>query len=239
MISNQTDCIPKVLFLHIQKTAGTSILQYARSKYNDSMITHGDCLNMDIEEISNLAFVSGHFGFNYCERLIKARYSFTFLRNPIERILSLYYFCRNQSECSFPIYRLAQKLDLEQFLQAGFEPGRIKSHIWNHQTWMLACGRDNALGLEIEDFNSKQLLEGAISNLKKFSYVGFVESFDNDISAIASELGLHVSEKEINVNATNNRPKVNDLSLSISNLLRELTVLDQKLYNYWWNTVNN
>jgi len=207
MKSNQL--YPEVLFIHIQKTAGTSILEYARSKYHDNMVTHGDFLNMDMDQIHKTAFVSGHFGFDYIESLLKYRYSFTFLRDPIERILSLYYFCRHQPKSEFPIYRFAQELDLEKFLQAGFEPGRIKSHIWNHQTWMLACGRNNTSGLEIEKFNSKQLLDRAIINLGKLSHVGFVESFDNDLSEIVRELGLHNPEKKISVNVTKNHVELN------------------------------
>jgi len=229
---------PKVFFLHIQKTAGTSVLHLASTKYKESMITHGDYQNMDTRKVSKLAFVAGHFGFNYNEGLLNSRYSFTFLRNPVERILSLYYFCRNQTECDFPIYRLAQQLTLEQFLKEGFEPGRIKSHIWNHQTWMLACGRDNARLLEIEDFDSDQLLDDAMINLKKFSHVGFVESFSKDINVISNALGLHVYDNNMATNVTNDRPKADDLSSSTIDLLYELTALDQELYNHWWGKAN-
>jgi hypothetical protein len=85
------------VFLHIQKTAGTSVQEMARQAYgNDNVISHGDYERLGLEECKSIPFVSGHFGFAFAEALMPGRYSFTFLRNPFDRLVSLYRFCRTR-----------------------------------------------------------------------------------------------------------------------------------------------
>jgi len=147
------------LFLHIQKTAGTSIIQMAAKYYgNDNVVTHGDYLtltatpdshilypsiNLNLEKFQNIQFISGHFGFDFAQQFRSDRFMFTFLRNPVERILSYYYFCRNRDPGEYNIYKLAQTLTLEKFLQLGFSEPIIKACIWNNQAWQLAHGYGN------------------------------------------------------------------------------------------------
>ena len=95
--------IKPALFLHIQKTAGSPIVRLARlSLSSDEVMSHGDYLNGrtddELETIVNargkapsdfkdFPFVSGHFGFDFARQIMDERFSLTFLRNPIERVL--------------------------------------------------------------------------------------------------------------------------------------------------------
>ena len=99
--------ISPALFLHIQKTAGTSIIDLARPHYGLSMTSHGDCWGYPPQYFDNTPFVSGHIGYDYARHIMESRYSFTILRDPIERVLSMYYFCRKQKSTEFDIYRAA------------------------------------------------------------------------------------------------------------------------------------
>jgi len=65
------------LFLHIQKTAGTSIVEYAK-RYYPSIISHADFLNHKPEEFSEVQFISGHFGYEFTKYHMPNRYSFVF-----------------------------------------------------------------------------------------------------------------------------------------------------------------
>ncbi|MGH8247611.1 MAG: sulfotransferase family 2 domain-containing protein, partial [Gammaproteobacteria bacterium] len=109
--------IPAV-FLHIQKTAGTAITDIVLPYYWGSIIRHGEYRGRSVESLMNLQFVSGHFGYEYARPLIRSRYSFTFLRDPVERILSFYYFCRTLNSNQFPVFQTARELDLTDFLRA-------------------------------------------------------------------------------------------------------------------------
>ena len=229
-----TDSIvqPKsAVFLHIQKTAGTSIVNAARRYYGESMTSHGDFWGHRPEEFTDTRFVSGHFGYNFAKSLIPSRYSFVFLRNPVERILSFYYFCRTRDPDEFPAYRAASELDLEGFLEAGFTDPMIRFQIWNNQVWQLAYGYYKPNQRQIEDFEPEHLLALATLHMNELSYVGFTETFSEDRIAIMKALGLPLMEESEVVNNNPGRPTADDVSSKVVELLGQLTNLDQLLYD--------
>ena len=64
------------LFLHIQKTAGSSIVHYARlSLSSDKVMSHGDYLKGGFRrgklpgDFKDCTFVSGHFGFDFARQM--------------------------------------------------------------------------------------------------------------------------------------------------------------------------
>jgi sulfotransferase famil protein len=255
MIFNRKPNFKRPLFLHIQKTAGSSIVRLARSEYgSNEVVSHGDflegCTVQDLDEIvnskgrepeffSNKTFVSGHFGYEYAKVLMPDRYSFTFLRDPVERILSYYYFCLTRDPQQYEIYALTQKLTLDEFLELGFEHPGVKACIWNNQAWQLACGYGNSDGRGISSFSSEEILKLAVRHLKDFSYIGFTETFEEDRDNIFEDIGMEVPKKKIVANANPGRPIAKDLPYSTLNLLDELTRLDKVLYKKAWALKNS
>jgi len=220
------------LFMHIQKTAGTSIVNIARQYYGASVMSHGDFTGMTPESCKKTLFVSGHFGFSFAERIIASRYSFTFLRDPVERILSFYYFCRSRDPKELPIYKKAHDLDLVRFLHQAFDDELIRSRIHNSQVWRLASGPYS--GNRVDDMPFDEMLDLAIEHLNMFSHIGFTESFDEDKKIILAGLDLPESNENIRANVTENRPVLSDLEVDVRDLLLELTKFDSKLYKYAW-----
>lgn len=225
--------MPKpALFLHIQKTAGTSIQGAARKVYgNDQVVSHADCFTLGIEKCAKRAFVSGHFGFEFARPLMEGRYSFTFLRDPVERLISFYAFCLTRDPNEFPLYKVAQEAaDLEAFLLACLHTERDK--VWNHQTWQLAYGWGAQLTLgrqrRIDEFNPGDLLDTAKRNLATLDCVGMVETFDNAAAKIMAD--LEWGEQEIGkANASPRKPALDSLPASTRSLLLEMTELDREL----------
>ena len=127
MTNNATPVRRPAIFMHIQKTAGTSITEAVRPHYQNDIVSHGDYLKHDTASLKNIRFISGHFGFEYARQFMDGRYSFTFLRDPVERILSLYYFSRTRDPAEFPIYRVAHEMDLAGYLRAGFDRNDVKT----------------------------------------------------------------------------------------------------------------
>src|SRR5678815_920877 len=97
------------IFMHTQKTAGTTMTEAVRRHYRSDFVSHGDYLKRDAASLKKTTFISGHFGFEYSRQFMDGRYSFTFLRDPVERILSLYYFSRTRNPAEYPIYRAAHE----------------------------------------------------------------------------------------------------------------------------------
>lgn len=238
------------IFVHIQKTAGTSIVNLARQHYHQKhIISHGDYLEkanhfasnqdfrMDEKIISNLRnvrFLSGHFGHDFAKPFMHERYSFTFLRDPIERVLSFYYFCKNRDANEFEMYRLCQQLPLNEFLKMGLEQSEVSSFIWNNQVWQLACGFGNPENRGLSSFKPKELLDLSVRHLDDYSYIGFAETFENDSDKIFEDLGVVLPKERITSNANPGRPTAKDLPRSTLDLLEQLTSLDQILYEKAW-----
>jgi len=236
--------LKKALFLHTQKTAGTSIIQMARLNYgNENVISHNQYLDVDAGKFNELKFISGHFGHDFMKDKKEGRYSFTFLRDPVERLLSLYSFCRSRTTEEFGMYILAKQLDVEHFLLAGegwSDQHRVgfKETVWNHQTWQLCHGwsRDvNDPGrATILDFSEEDLIERAVANLLEFDYVGFAETFDADVAHIVKNLGMAHAGPPPKVNVSEARINLSDLTWPTIKRLNEFTALDKEVYRRAW-----
>jgi hypothetical protein len=221
--------------LHIPKTAGTSVVDQAVVHYGEQNVcSHGDYLGKTPSELAEVPFVSGHFGYDFASRLMGSRYSFTFLRNPAERLLSFYFFCRTRDPEEFEVYRLAQQLDLDSFLGRAFEVPLSKAYLWNNQAWQLAHGYGKLDGRSIVGFDPEEILELAKNHLPEFDYVGFTETFDRDRETIFRHLGIRSADRPWRSNVLGARPMVEDLPASTRRLLERLTELDRELYEHAW-----
>lgn len=194
------------VFLHIQKTAGTTIIELARTAYGiHNVLSHDDYLKginscsltgeVKVDEkvlhgFHNIPFLSGHFGYGFAKRYMPGRYSFTFLRHPIERILSFYSFCRKSDPKQFELYKLSQKTTLNEFLRTGLVDPEIKQFIWNNQVWQLAGGFGDVGTRPLSSFEGIELLELASKHIDEFCYIGFVETFEADRDRILKDLGI-------------------------------------------------
>ena len=90
----------KIIFIHIAKTGGTSIVEYFQDKLPPGEFSsHGDFISITENPplpnnyVGEKRFISGHFGFDYVKDYLQNAYSFTILRDPLSRILSFYKFC--------------------------------------------------------------------------------------------------------------------------------------------------
>ncbi|MEJ6781968.1 sulfotransferase family 2 domain-containing protein [Aminobacter sp. Piv2-1] len=227
----------RALFLHTQKTAGTSIQQIARDLYGAVNVTsHAGYEELGVSGCQRIDFVSGHFGYEFAEPLMSGRYSFTFLRDPIERILSLYSFSAGRPAGESPFYDVAREEGLEAFLRLAHRPEPIyREMFWNHQTWQLAYGRGAEFAGKsarvLDEFDGADMLAMAKRHLSRFNFVGLVEQFDEDAATIFRALGAERVQMT-RANASANRPGPDSLPLSTMDLLHEMTDLDMELYRY-------
>jgi Sulfotransferase family len=240
------------VFLHLQKTAGTSIVNVARQFYgNGNVISHGDFMSGTDQlaaadkvgqpdpvqsRFGDILFISGHFGYDFTKRFMANRYSFTFLRDPVERVLSAYYYYKKCDPNKFKHYETAQCLPLDEFLGLAFTDPVIKALLWNYQVSQLAVGWS-----AVDNFalNDSRLLELALQHLDEFSYVGFTETYKKDQDNILKAIGITMPVGNHKSNANPGRPLFDGLPQSSKNLLLELTVLDRQLYETAWAKYNS
>lgn len=211
----------------------------ARSYGTENVIGHASHEQLGVEGCRNLAFVSGHFGIEFAKPLMAGRFSFTFLRDPIERLLSLYAFSAGRPPGESPFYDTAREQGLEAFLrQAFFAEEVYRGMFWHHQTWQLAYGRNADLAgkpaLGVDDMDPQKMLSLAKQNLDAFDYVGLVDTFAEDARKIFEFLGCSGDHTVPIANVSTNRIDRRELPPSAMRLLKKISGVDQELYWYAW-----
>jgi hypothetical protein len=222
-----------VIFLHIPKTAGSTLNSIITRQYREKDIYSIDTKRVieSMEEfkyfpqhqLEKIKLLKGHMYFGLHEYLPMPSTYITILREPIDRVLSTYYYVMRQKNHNH--YEIAnQTQDIKNYILKA-EPKQFD----NGQTRLLA-GMD-AIPVEFGNC-SNQMLEAAKNNLKKhFSVVGTTERFDETLILIKQKLGWHLP-LYAKKNVTNKRPKKKQISQDILDTIVELNQLDLELYKY-------
>jgi len=218
-----------IIFLHIHKTAGTTLHTILDRQYQPQEVYVIDADGHNLDHFANLSqqrrdavrLLKGHMDFGLHEFLRLPYTYFTFLRRPIERVISHYYFIRRTP--SHPHYHLARRLNLRQFVES--ETNKL---MVNGQTRILAGGYPHYR------FGSKknELLERAKRNLRQhFAVVGLMEQFDESLLLLKKTFGWrHILYMRQNVSVS--RPRRDDLPPDTLALLRKVNEVDSALYEY-------
>jgi len=177
-----------------------------------------------------MALVAGHFGYGYAAQYIKGRVSFTFLREPRERIVSFYNYCRLHKDESAPIYQLTQNVSLDQFLDLGHRDNLVRDYIYNHQTWQLASGWGNPSGMTLSEYNDSAMLGAALSNIRQLSLIGIVDNFYSDFRLLLKMLNLPLFGSRVWRNKSAFGSSIKSLPSGTRSRLDSLVELDDALY---------
>ena len=87
----------KIIFLHIPKAAGTTLIHIAKSQYPDGVLHYNTVIdNFDVIQpfINNpfIYFICGHFPYGFHYHVNTPTTYVTLLRNPVSRIVSEYHY---------------------------------------------------------------------------------------------------------------------------------------------------
>lgn len=184
---------------------------------------------------------AGHFGFGLAEYVGRPLWTFTFLRDPVELVLSAHgHLLRDASS---PLHAEARGRTLLEFL-------RDYPVLHEPQTRWLAREVDGvrmkrcrtaseANGLVLEaigrtvDWMGRDpagLLERAVERALALGFVGFVEGLDDGIARVARVLGRSVRPVGPRLNVHSGRRRIEDLSAEERDAVDAATRLDQQLY---------
>ncbi len=229
----------RVIFLHIAKTAGTSIVQFFRDRMPSELITsHGEFLQFSgtqeerVDQLKKYQFLSGHFGYRDIAPLLEESYSFTFLRDPVDRVMSLYKFFQwPKSVQDIPVAGVAKELGLEGFLTSTLP--EVNEMLDNQQTWQLARSYWQEDREALKHLSNDELLTLAKAHLEQFDLVGVTETFDADFGRVLRHLGIDepVPEERGWFRSTSPITR-HELSPSVLASLQERLALDYALVDY-------
>ena len=227
---------PKILFIHIAKTAGSSVVEFFRSRLPPgAVLSHGDFMQYSASGplpehvFTKYQFISGHLGYQHLAPYLHRAYSFTFLRDPVERALSLYKFCLHPDmQRRFAVARAARNLGVDGFMTSRLP--EVVEILDNQQTWQLASMYWQADRGCLAEYPDAEILARANKHLGKLSRVGLTETFDSDFQLILSD--LRISGSPVHVLPTWEPLRPEQLAPGSLQALRERSQLDYQLYDF-------
>ena len=221
-----------VIFLHLPKTAGTTLHRILDREYPGSAVfTIGVDAHADIEqfyelpeaELEQVQLLRGHMPFGLHEHLPQAARYFTMLRDPIERVISNYYYIRRSPEHYLYPTLQATGWDLAALLHS-----QLPVMLDNGQTRLLS-GVWGDVGYGKMDESHLALAQRHLRDY--FAVVGLQEQFDSSLLLMQKAFGWRRIEYQKR-NVTRNRPAQETLSAETLAAIREANLLDLQLYEY-------
>ena len=208
---------PPVTFLHLEKTAGMSIVAALAAQFHPLQIDadlrrafppHVLCPLPPflLARVRRCALVWGHYDLPSIRRLGPGRFTFTLLRDPEARIVSLYRYWRGQAALDLgwngmnaPVLA-AQRLTLAEFL-ATDDPV-IRDYIDNFYVRRLTGQYASLNAVDPLAADPQYWLDQALAALDTLDFVGLTEDSDGALSVLAERLDFAAPARAPRVNVT-------------------------------------
>lgn len=204
-----TNCI----FIHIPKTGGTTINTAISNTYWQDKPNEFYRHILD-DKTSNSGDIFDH----QTNEKYRGRDLFMMVRNPIDRMVSEYFFIKERKE--FIDLLKPKPLNFQEYLECK-------------QTQNYMVGFLKGRRMYDRQLVSEGDLNDVISSIEKLDIkVGIFEHYNDSLAYLSEKLELKLP-KELNVKrVTLKRPTVNELDVETIELIMRTNSLDFKLYNY-------
>lgn len=224
-ISNHMVLKDKYFFLHIPKTAGTSLKMLLMEQFHKDDIfpaqTNEQMAKIEADDIPNYKLFIGHHGYQFIDHFAPFRPQLiTMLRDPINRVISDYYFARQRPDRD-PII-----LECPTF-EAYLSHPHIQNRIFNNQSQhLLGVGYNDFLELDFDD-----CYDTITQRLDDMEFVGITERFPESLLLLAHTFDWNIS-KEIRRNVSVNRSDIEEIDTQLIDVVRQKNELDYRVYDY-------
>jgi hypothetical protein len=241
------------VFVHIPKTAGTSVRLLFESNHKRQQllrvypipnnrpwsVTREELVAMPAEELADVEVVFGHLPFGIHRRLPRPCRYVTVIRHPVDRVVSHYYHhVRRVAQgrpADVPIDKaVAAGLSLAAFARGEIPNFNAKSPraappSRNLMTRLLSSSFPTGAGGP----DDPVLLEQAKRNLAEhFLLIGVTEHLPGFVKLLGRELGWSDSGNLQRANTNPNRPTVESLDPETVEVIRQHNQLDLALYEH-------
>lgn len=214
-----------VIFLHVPKTAGTTLNRLIEWEYPVREMYSVDPVlfkwsgahlrKLPASRLRKIRMFKGHMLFGLHEILPQPATYITVLREPVDRVLSAYYFMR-----TYKLHPLYWKMRRENWTLDDFIH---RSQRTNVQSKIIA-------GAEYEKPCTEEIAARALANIDQhFSVVGLSERFEESLALMKLRYGWKLSSYS-SFNITRSRPKKRDLPQATLDLIVQKNSFDVTLY---------
>jgi hypothetical protein len=198
--------VNRIFFFHVGKVGGTSLVSVLQSLYDPAEICpRPEKRVWDAEfaaEARRYKLITGHFDVDFMREVGEPGITLCMLRNPYERIRSLYDFWRSFTWRSIdeglpPIngQRFAKLVTFHEFVLAG--NAFIRKRVWNAATRQLLGKRYQAL-----EKNQERAALEAFEVLKSLHWFGISEFSDESLRRLAPILKISAPRDMPRLNQT-------------------------------------
>jgi len=224
-----------LIFLHIPKAAGSTLNQIIQRQYGPEAAFSVYVGDEEIRGVVNqlpaerkrlLRVLGGHMSFGLHELLPQPSTYMTILREPVDRLISFFYYVLRSPDNDHHHLVTSRQLTLKEYILSGMLPD-------NGQTRRLAGIDQPSRRAPLNDPPcSTDHLQIAKRNLQKyFAVVGLSERFDETLLLLKRTLGWR-TPFYVKTNVTRDRLSREDIPEDTLRVLREHTALDVELYEY-------
>jgi hypothetical protein len=214
-----------VIFLHLPKTAGTTLNRLIEWEYPLSEMYSVDPVffewsaarlhRLSAERLRRTRMFKGHMVFGLHKVLPQPATYITVLREPVNRVISAYYFMR-----SYKLHPLYWKFRFQNYTLEDFVRWSRRDNV---QSKIIA-------GANYNEPCTAEIAERAQNNLRQyFSVVGLSERFEESLALMKLRFGWQLKNYS-SFNVTRSRPKKDDLSQATLDLICEKNSFDIELY---------
>ncbi|MEH7164121.1 sulfotransferase family 2 domain-containing protein [Priestia megaterium] len=206
-----------IIFIHIPKTGGTTLNEIFKRSYAENEIYDHVPLEAMSKHFSQLKeedkkvikAISGHHSYGIHDLFSKPYTYFTMMRNPVERVISLYYFLK-----TYPGYyeNSMRNMPFEEYID--WDPQAKNGQIRQ------ICGPTSQISLE-----------KAKENLEAFELVGITEMFNESLQLLRDKFNWNNIEY-VKKNVTKSRPRISEVSTEIIKKIEKNNELDIQLFEY-------
>jgi hypothetical protein len=193
---------------------------------------HRRLLQNNLVGLDGYSCYGGHVVYQFRDILPPRHTVMTFLRDPVDRALSAFYFFRSlgrnklvENEVTPGLERCCE-LSLEEFLEA--EPHAARVNLGNIQTWMFS--QSHMYHIPPWRPLTRADLDDARRNLEQVAFVGLTDRFEESLRRLCRMCDWPVPDAVPHENRTPVRPQAEAVSREARATLEELTALDADLY---------
>ena len=242
--------MPRIVFIHLMKTAGNSLRRRLEKLVPPGTVrpeTLGRPGQFPVESFAPYRLVAGHMTADDAAHVPGPKRVFTVLRDPKQRLVSLYVFWNRHrddviDERDLRQQRIARSSTFLEFLRS--RDTHLRGSLHNAMTASLAGDwRSKGDGTyrhrylrDVPSIGPAELLRRALNNMMALDYVAFVERLEEDRPKLMQALGLpdtgplpRENTRE-NINDMLEPAKEVEITPEVDREMNRLTELDRQLY---------